>query len=413
MFYDRKIKYLEDRIDGERIRAAGFVKAEVRDELCRIRIHVAGLHETDTFEKTVFVLGGEREGKLCKIKIVEGKGDTGELRLHSGQLSEAGVSYEELEEIRIPLAAGRELRCMWKEKASGRAGQSRIVAQQKEEAQREAGGVEADAPINAGNAVRGMVTDTIDATTDAATNTAANAITDAIADAAVDEAGGMEADAPINGKNVVQNMMTDKTTDAVANTTANVAAHTITNAAVDEAGGVEADAAISIRNAIQNMVTDRIDATANAAVDVAGGMEADITTAEDSAGQYADIMERKNHQPLENKWEQLSAIYPHIAPFGDERDYLSLGPEDFVIFPARYYQLVNNSFLLHGYHNYNHLILTRIVHRGEIRYYIGVPGNYYEKEKQVAIMFGFESFECKTEPAQSGDYGYYMMRIEV
>ena len=116
---------------------------------------------------------------------------------------------------------------------------------------------------------------------------------------------------------------------------------------------------------------------------------------------------------MEDKWQQLSAIYPHIQPFRDERDYLSLTPSDFVLFPDRFYRAVNNSFLLHGYYNYHHLILARIERRGEIIYYIGVPGNFFEREKQVAIMFGFESFECETEPAKTGDFGYYMMRTEL
>ena len=116
---------------------------------------------------------------------------------------------------------------------------------------------------------------------------------------------------------------------------------------------------------------------------------------------------------LEDKWTQLCAIYPHIRPFRDKREYLSIGPADFVLFPAASYKLVNNSFLLHGYYNYHHLILTRLEQKGEYLYYIGVPGSYFEKEKQVAIMFGFESFECETEPAQAGDFGYYMMRTEL
>lgn len=116
---------------------------------------------------------------------------------------------------------------------------------------------------------------------------------------------------------------------------------------------------------------------------------------------------------LEDKWMQLCAIYPHIRPFRDKREYLSIGPADFVLFPAASYKLVNNSFLLHGYYNYHHLILTRLEQKGEYLYYIGVPGSYFEKEKQVAIMFGFESFECETEPAQVGDFGYYMMRTEL
>lgn len=116
---------------------------------------------------------------------------------------------------------------------------------------------------------------------------------------------------------------------------------------------------------------------------------------------------------MEDKWLQICSIYPHVCPFQDEREYLSIGPADFVLFPAASYRQANNSFLLHGFYNYKHLILTRVERRGEIIYYIGVPGNFYEREKQVALMFGFESFECAEEPAQNGDFGYYMMRTEL
>ncbi len=115
----------------------------------------------------------------------------------------------------------------------------------------------------------------------------------------------------------------------------------------------------------------------------------------------------------EDKWQQLSSIYPHISPFGDDRDYLSIGPEDFVVLQKQYHGLVANSFLLHGYYNYEHLILARIMSLGQVRYYLGVPGNFYEKERQVAILFGFESFECKREPVQDGDFGYYCIRVDI
>ncbi len=115
----------------------------------------------------------------------------------------------------------------------------------------------------------------------------------------------------------------------------------------------------------------------------------------------------------EKKWRQLAEIYPHIAPFRDERDYLTIGPGDFVILPEKYYRLINNSFLLHGFYNYGHMVLARNQRRGEERYYIGVPGNFYEKERQAALMFGFESFECRQEPARDGDFGYFMIRVEL
>lgn len=115
----------------------------------------------------------------------------------------------------------------------------------------------------------------------------------------------------------------------------------------------------------------------------------------------------------DDKWEQLWAIYPHKCPFSDDREYLAVGPGDFVVLSEKNYKLVNNSFLLHGYYNHHHLILTRIRERNRMCYYIGVPGNFFEREKRTAIMFGFKSFECATEPAQEGDFGYYMMPVEL
>ena len=115
----------------------------------------------------------------------------------------------------------------------------------------------------------------------------------------------------------------------------------------------------------------------------------------------------------DTKWEQLSSIYPHIHPFRDAREFLSVGPEDFVVLRERCYQMTHNSFLLHGYYNYRHLLLMRQESSGEIKYYIGVPGNFYEREKQVARMFGFESFEGAREPAWDGDFGYYLISVEL
>lgn len=115
----------------------------------------------------------------------------------------------------------------------------------------------------------------------------------------------------------------------------------------------------------------------------------------------------------DTKWEQLSNIYPHIHPFRDAREFLSVGPEDFVVLRERCYQMTHNSFLLHGYYNYRHLLLMRQDTPEQVKYYIGVPGNFYEREKQVARMFGFESFEGTREPAWEGDFGYYLISVEL
>ena len=114
-----------------------------------------------------------------------------------------------------------------------------------------------------------------------------------------------------------------------------------------------------------------------------------------------------------NKWEQLNRIYPKIQPFGDVREYLSISPCDFVILSEHYQEMVQNSFLLHGYYNYGHLILTKIKEGIDDNYYLGVPGVYYEREKQAALLFGFEGFEGDGDAVQDGSFGYYMKRVEI
>lgn len=139
----------------------------------------------------------------------------------------------------------------------------------------------------------------------------------------------------------------------------------------------------------------------------------------------------------EDKWQQLCALYPVCHPFGSKEDYVSITPGDFVVLRKEYQNLVSNSFLLHGFYNYHHIILGKKEDpMGEI-YYLGVPGAYYEREKMVAVMFGFEGFQVSDQKRNSGvtglthtdttiaqkdhtvqrtptgAFGYYMRRVEI
>ena len=114
-----------------------------------------------------------------------------------------------------------------------------------------------------------------------------------------------------------------------------------------------------------------------------------------------------------SKWQQLCAIYPVVHPFGDGRAYLSIEPRDFVVLQERFQPMVQNSFLLHGFYHYRHLLLGRQQQGKNIQYFLGVPGVFYEKEKAAALFYGFESFEGAVTPAQEGGFGYYMKRVQL
>lgn len=56
--------------------------------------------------------------------------------------------------------------------------------------------------------------------------------------------------------------------------------------------------------------------------------------------------------------------------------------------PRRFWPLSNNSFLLHGCHNYHHLLLIK----EKDHLWLGVPGLYDPREAHMANLFGFPQF---------------------
>ena len=62
--------------------------------------------------------------------------------------------------------------------------------------------------------------------------------------------------------------------------------------------------------------------------------------------------------------------------------------KDMVCPPRCEWRHANNSFLIHGYYNYHHLILTV----RDDRLKLGVPGVYHPQEEKAAESFGFPEF---------------------
>lgn len=324
MFYDKKVKYFDYRKNGVRIHGAGFLKMDVRNGMCSMVLQISGLHATDNFSKSVYLVGTDREEELCTLQVREGNGGL-QLRIPVDNMAK-GLPYENVLGVRIPIAAGCELYC-------DLGGGSRL------------GNVSATGGYSPVTGDTGCMEKKIESTI---------------------------------GKTVAEDV---------------------------EEAVVSAELTISEEKDI-TAEPEKEEAEVQPGKEVKGTEEAEAQSRKEVKGV-------RGQKIAEDKWEQLWTLYPHIAPFEDEREYLKIYPEDFVILNSRFYKLAHNSFLLHGYYNYRHLILNRVEKRGEPCYYIGVPGNFYDREKQVAVMFGFESFECRDEPADTGEYGYYMIRVEL
>lgn len=105
-------------------------------------------------------------------------------------------------------------------------------------------------------------------------------------------------------------------------------------------------------------------------------------------------------------WETIRAQCDRIEGCAELGEVYQIGKGDFALLPEQLRHMLQNSFLIHGLMNYGYLILCRKEEeQQEVR--LGVPGVYYEKEKLVAEMFGFDSFWCQ-EKSDNGKFGYYL-----
>lgn len=103
-----------------------------------------------------------------------------------------------------------------------------------------------------------------------------------------------------------------------------------------------------------------------------------------------------------------------MYPFqdGELAECVRMEPKDIGRLPIEYWNLGNNSFLLHGYCNYKYLLFAKRMNRIRCEYLIMIPGIYQTKERMMARMFGFEQFKCaKRREQRPGEFGYWYMTL--
>lgn len=129
-----------------------------------------------------------------------------------------------------------------------------------------------------------------------------------------------------------------------------------------------------------------------------------------------DRLEQENTRSS-NLWNRLERQYTKVLAFDYDNgcEILSIKPQDIGLLPREIWVYGNNSFLLHGYYNYRHLILARLNNpQGAPRYLLGVPGHYFSNEKYMASMFGFPHFVlAKKQPEEDGRFGYWYTDIRI
>ncbi len=130
----------------------------------------------------------------------------------------------------------------------------------------------------------------------------------------------------------------------------------------------------------------------------------------------------KDTPPEESSSEETAAVEAESQTPSLETTDLSLpvcrkiSRSEMSVLPRRSWNLANNSFLLHGFHNFHHLLLVE----SDDAFILGVPGFYDKKEARAADLFGFPLFSVDyisklalsdDEKSDRDNFGYWCRTI--
>ena len=114
-------------------------------------------------------------------------------------------------------------------------------------------------------------------------------------------------------------------------------------------------------------------------------------------------------------FEKLFVRADYIDAFDDDYFYdcIEVSPEKLKCLSQNEIDIAGNSFLLHGYYNFRHILFGRVRDNlDNTKYFIGVPGMYCNRERYMASMFGFNNFKKSHRSDYANPYfGYWYQEI--
>lgn len=114
-------------------------------------------------------------------------------------------------------------------------------------------------------------------------------------------------------------------------------------------------------------------------------------------------------------FEKLFVRADYIDAFDDDYFYdcIEVSPEMLKCLNQNEIDIAGNSFLLHGYYNFRHILFGRVRDNlDNTKYFIGIPGMYCNRERYMASMFGFNNFKKSHRSDYANPYfGYWYQEI--
>ena len=129
-------------------------------------------------------------------------------------------------------------------------------------------------------------------------------------------------------------------------------------------------------------------------------------------------LQQKAHRANATQTDPFQKLFvraDYIDAFDDDYFYdcIEVSPEKLKCLNQNEIDIAGNSFLLHGYYNFRHILFGRVRDNlDNTKYFVGVPGMYCNRERYMASMFGFNNFKKSHRSDYANPYfGYWYQEI--
>jgi len=145
----------------------------------------------------------------------------------------------------------------------------------------------------------------------------------------------------------------------------------------------------------------------------------EVLTKEEAPQALKDEPEENKEIELETteikEFEDLFVNADFVNAFSDDElyDCIEVTPEQIEKAIGAGEAILGNSFLIHGFYNFKHILFGRVADNDRhTKYFIGVPGIYCNRERYMASMFGFVNFKKSHRSDYANPhFGYWYQEI--
>ena len=390
--YKRMVSYLYKYINGAKSQNTGFVRIELMDVQCRFTVQMR-MVPFEVFPKVYLYIQKEHGAKCIEVSDMGTKSGNlvSRFALDKNNIEQTGYSFEDIDGLVVYISDEMFFATSWV-RDEVKLGQIEIVSKTRE--------MPADSIFETENTKRLNQNNISESSNTGRKNIYESGNMKSVKEKNVFD---MENEKRLNENNTSDIENAEKLNEN--NIFENVSdecmqVYNLSDNSLADKGYEMNDTEKFGKYAGQNMDSDEVASVAETRA------ESDINT--EKMVIKASVYEENDKDFGERILSTFPVMYPFASGIIDKSVRIEL--KDIGCLPIKMWVLANNTFLLHGYCSYRHIIFAKIkISDIETQYAVGSPGIYNSYDENIARQHGFIYFQPIGEVKdKNGTFGYWI-----